>query len=124
MMTATSTLSSVNQTVCDVHDIRYSLVEASCNLYGRLVSRFSVARRTAIDINLDHPVLLHVIVSVHYCAACRHYFRAQPPFLRVSAIYANRVVTKAVQSVYHDNIACGRRQFGWLVISGYSRVRL
>jgi transposase len=108
MMTAASTLPSVNQTICDVHEIHYSLREASCDLCGRLVSRFNLAERTAIDLNLDHPILLHVVVSVHYCAACHHYFRAQPPFLRANAIYANRVVTKAVQSVYHDSIAVRR----------------
>jgi transposase-like protein len=50
-------------------------------------------------------VLLHVTVSVHHCEACDHYFRAQPPFLQRGAIYANRVVDKAVQSVYEDGMA-------------------
>jgi lambda repressor-like predicted transcriptional regulator len=50
-------------------------------------------------------VLLHVTVSVHHCAECDHYFRAQPPFLQRGAIYANRVVDKSVQSVYEDGMA-------------------
>jgi transposase len=50
-------------------------------------------------------VLLHVTVSVHHCAECDHYFRVQPPFLQRGAIYANRVVDKAVQSVYDDGMA-------------------
>ncbi|MBI3942187.1 MAG: hypothetical protein HY326_04170, partial [Chloroflexi bacterium] len=107
MMTAPST-SPVNQTVCHVYDVCYSLTEALCSLCGQMVSRFSLAERTAIDLNLDHPVLLHITVSVHYCATCHHYFRAQPPFLRADAIYTNRVITKAVQSVYRDNMAVRR----------------
>jgi hypothetical protein len=42
--------------------------------------------RTAIDIDLDEPVLLGVVVSVHHCRGCQRYFRAQPPFLRPDAI--------------------------------------
>ena len=61
--------------------------------------------RTAIDIDLDEPVLLGVVVSVHHCRPCRHYFRAQPPFLRPDAIYTNRVVAKAVEAVYQDGLA-------------------
>jgi hypothetical protein len=49
--------------------------------------------------------LLAVRVSVHYCSACHHYFRAQPPFLRPDAIYTRRVVRKAVESVYVDGLA-------------------
>jgi hypothetical protein len=66
------------------------------------------ASRTALDIALDGPVVLLVTVSVHHCPACRHYFRAQPPFLRPDATYTNRVVTKAVQAVYHDGMAVRR----------------
>ena len=64
--------------------------------------------RTAIDIELDHPVLLLVTVSVHHCDPCKHYFRAQPPFLRPDAIYSNRVVEKAVQAVCLDGMAMRR----------------
>jgi hypothetical protein len=64
--------------------------------------------RTAIDIDLDEPVLLGVLVSVHHCRSCRRYFRAQPPFLRPDAIYTNRVVAKAVEAVYRDGLAFRR----------------
>jgi hypothetical protein len=66
------------------------------------------AARTAIDLDLDQPVLLRVTVSVHQCRPCRHFFRAQPPFLRPDAAYTNRVVATAVQSVYADGMAFGR----------------
>ena len=64
--------------------------------------------RTAIDIDLDEPVLLGVVVSVHHCRDCQRYFRAQPPFLRPDAIYTHRVVAKAVEAVYHDGLAFRR----------------
>jgi hypothetical protein len=53
-------------------------------------------------------VLLLVTVSVHRCRPCRHFFRAQPPFLRPDAVYTNRVVATAVRSVYADGMAFGR----------------
>jgi hypothetical protein len=62
------------------------------------------ANRTAIDIDLDQAVLLQVTVSVHCCASCPRYFRVQPPFLRPDATYTNRVVAKAVASVYQDGM--------------------
>src|SRR5262249_47034515 len=49
-----------------------------------------------------------VTVSVHHCRACRHHFRAQPPFLRPDAIYTNRIVVKAVQAVFADGLAFRR----------------
>jgi hypothetical protein len=58
--------------------------------------------------DLDHPVLLLVTVSVHRCLACSRYFRLQPPFLRRNAIYTDRVVSKAVYSVYQDGMAVRR----------------
>ena len=62
----------------------------------------------AIDIDLEQPVLLLITVSVHFCPTCHHFFRAQPPFLRPDASYTNRVVQKAIQSVYHDGMAFRR----------------
>ena len=61
--------------------------------------------RVAIDIDLDHPVVLAVEVGVHVCPVCSRMFRAQPPFLRPRAIYTQRVVQKAVEAVYHDGLA-------------------
>jgi hypothetical protein len=69
------------------------------------VPRVWDARRVAIDIDLEQPVVLAVDVSVHACAACSRMFRAQPPFLRPRAIYTRRVVRKAVESVHRDGLA-------------------
>jgi transposase len=79
-----------------------------CDRCGRAAGRIGTATRTAVDLDLDRPVLLLVTVSVHHCRPCRHYLRAQPPFLRPNAIYTNRVVAKAVQAVYHDGLAMRR----------------
>jgi hypothetical protein len=59
----------------------------------------------AVDIDLEQPVVLAVVVSVHVCPVCGRMFRAQPPFLRPRAIYTLRVVQKAVEAVYHDRMA-------------------
>lgn len=100
--------SSVSRTMCHVTQVQYILPEAICGRCAQPVARFTTAQRTAIDIHLNHPVLLHLIVSVHHCPCCDHYFRAQPPFLRRDAIYTNRVVHKAIQSVYEDGMAIRR----------------
>ena len=99
---------SINQTLCQIYEINYNLATTSCDRCGQPASRFTTASRTAIDLALDHPVLLQLTVSVHHCEACHHYFRVQPPFLRPDAIYTNRVVVKAVQSVYQDQMAVRR----------------
>jgi hypothetical protein len=85
----TSQSSSVSQTMCHVTQVQYILPEAICDRCAQPAARFTTAQRTAIDIDLNHPVLLHLIVSVHHCACCDHYFRAQPPFLRRDAIYSS-----------------------------------
>jgi transposase len=64
--------------------------------------------RTAIDLNLDSPVFLLVIVGVHHCRRCGRYFRAGPSFLRPNAVYTERVREKAVLSVYEDGMAVRR----------------
>jgi transposase len=99
---------SVNLTFCQVCEINYCLPTALCDRCQQSSPFFTTAERCAIDLNVDHPVLLHVTVSVHHCSLCHHYFRVQPPFLRRDAIYASRVVDKAVQSVYEDGMAMRR----------------
>jgi len=64
--------------------------------------------RTAIDVDLDHPVVLLVTVSVHRCQGCGRHFRAQPPFLGPDATYTTRVVEKAAASVVEDGLAMTR----------------
>jgi DNA-binding CsgD family transcriptional regulator len=99
---------TLNQTLCQIYEINYNLATTTCDRCGQLAGRFTTASRTAIDLALDHPILLQLTVSVHHCEICHHYFRVQPPFLRPDAIYTNRVVIKAVQSVYQDQMAVRR----------------
>jgi transposase len=99
---------SINQTLCKIYEIEYQLATVDCDRCGQPTPRFSTAHRTAIDLNLDQPSLLHITVSVHHCSPCQHYFRVQPPFLRSDAIYTNRVVNRTVKSVYEDGMAMRR----------------
>ncbi len=77
---------------------------ANCERCNKPARRVWETSRSAIDIDLDHPVFLLVTVSVHRCPGCSRHFRAQPPFLRKNAVYAERVREKAVSSVYEDGM--------------------
>jgi DNA invertase Pin-like site-specific DNA recombinase len=99
---------TLNHTVCQVREVAYLLSTIPCDRCHQPAARFSTAERVAIDLDLDHPILLLITISVHFCAPCRHYFRAQPPFLRPDASYTNRVVATAVAAVYQDGMAMRR----------------
>jgi transposase-like protein len=98
----------INQTLCTVHRVCWSPLARDCDRRQRPAERVWTVTRTAIDVDLDGPILLAVTVSVHHCRPCDHYFRAQPPFLRPDATYAPRVVRKAIQAVYQDGLALRR----------------
>jgi hypothetical protein len=95
---------ALNHTPCTIRHLRYSPPYAQCDRCGQPARKVWEVSRTAIDINLEGPVLLLVTVSVHRCSACSGYFRVQPPFLRRNAVYAERVREKAVLSVYEDGM--------------------
>ncbi len=101
----TPTSPSLNYTPCHVRHVVWTWPDAPCDRCGQPARRFSTATRTAVDLDLDQPVLLLVTVGVYHCTPCHHYFRVQPPFLRPDAIYASRVVATAVASVYEDGMA-------------------
>jgi hypothetical protein len=105
---AVATASAIVQTPCQIRHVRWLQPTLPCDRCGSAARRVWDAARTAIDLDLDAPVLLRVVVSVHHCPACRHHFRAQPPFLRPDAIYTNRIVAKAVQAVFTDGLAFRR----------------
>jgi hypothetical protein len=101
------TLPALNHVPCTVRHLRHSLPFAPCGRCGnKRARRVWEASRSAIDIDVDHPVLL--LVSVHHCAGCSRYFRLQPPCLRPNAVYTERVRRKAVLSVYEDGMAIRR----------------
>lgn len=99
---------TVNLTACRIKRVHCSHRRARCEMCGRSAPRVWQTSRTAIDLNLDGPVFLLVIVSVHHCRRCERHFRDQPPFLRKSAIYTERVRQKATLSVYEDGMAVRR----------------
>jgi hypothetical protein len=76
----------LNHTSCTIREVHWSQPSLACDRCQQPAQRIGTARRTAIDVDLDGPVLLTVTVSVHRCAACCHTFRAQPPFLRPDAV--------------------------------------
>ena len=98
----------INQTACTIHRVVWSLPALACDRCQQLADRVWSVARTAIDLDLDGPVLLAVMVSVHHCRPCDHYFRAQPPFLRPGASYARRVMLKAIEAVPQDGRAMRR----------------
>src|SRR5579871_5995416 len=102
------TPTALNQTPCHIRHVRWSFPALPCPSCASPALRTDDVGRVAIDIDLDHPVLLQITVSRHQCPACRHYFRAQPPCMRPDAVYTNRVVTKAVQAVHSDGMAMRR----------------
>jgi len=103
-----TTSSVLNCTPCHIRHVRWSRATTSCDRCQRPAPRVWDVDRVAIDIDLDHPVVLCMSVSVHHCMACHHYVRLQPPFLRPGATYTTRVMDKAIQSVYRDGMAIRR----------------
>jgi hypothetical protein len=98
----------IQQIPCVIRHVCYLPPSSPCDRCQQPAPQVWTVTRTAIDIDLDQPVLLAVEVSVHHCAPCQHFFRAQPPFLRPDAIYTNRVVQKAVEAVFQDGLAVRR----------------
>jgi transposase len=105
---AVATAAALVQTPCRIRHVRWLQPTLPCDRCGSAARRVWEVARTAIDLDLDAPVLLRVAVSVQHCPACRHHFRAQPPFLRPDAVYTNRIVAKAVQAVFTDGLAFRR----------------
>ena len=105
---AVTAVTPVAHTPCQIRHVRWTEPTQPCDRCGGAAPRVWDAVRTAIDLDLDAPVLLGITVSVHRCSTCRQHFRAQPPFLRPDAIYLNRVVAKAVQAVAVDGLAFRR----------------
>jgi hypothetical protein len=75
--------------------VYWSFRTVKCPRCGHDTPRVWDITRSAVDIDLDQPIVLAVEVSVHVCATCSRMFRAQPPFLRPGAIYTRRVVQKS-----------------------------
>jgi Transposase, Mutator family len=100
-----SSCPAVRSVPCTIRQVRWSHPSVACPTCGSPAPRVWDVTRVAVDIDLDQPVVLAVQVSVHRCQPCGRTFRTQPPFLRPGAIYAQRVVHKAVEAVNCDGLA-------------------
>lgn len=103
-----SNTATVNLTACRIKRVHCSHRRARCEMCGSSAPRVWQTSRTAVDLDLEGPVFLLVIVGVHRCRRCERYFRTQLPFLRPNAVYTERVRQKAVLSVYEDGMAVRR----------------
>jgi hypothetical protein len=56
---------ALNHTPCTIRRLCHSPPYARCEWCGLLARRVWEVSRTAIDVDLEHPVLLLVTVSVH-----------------------------------------------------------
>jgi hypothetical protein len=65
-----------DQTPCHIRQVRVTHEILACDRRGQAARAIGTAWRAAADIALDGPALLHITVRLHYCAACRHTFRA------------------------------------------------
>ena len=68
-------MSAINQTACQIREVAFTAPVAVCDRCHQPALRYSTAEQMAIDIDLEHPILLGVTVSVHHCLVCQHYFR-------------------------------------------------
>jgi hypothetical protein len=92
---------AIHRTPCAFRQVRWSFPTTACLRCRRLAPRLWDASRVAVDIDLDQPVVLIVVVSVHVCAVCGRMFRAQPPVLRPRAIAG--CVTDSPLSSRHES---------------------
>ena len=82
----------------------------ACPHCGTESPRHDGAVRHAIDIGLDHPVILQIKVGVYSCPRCRKKpsFRTPLDFLGAGCRYVLRCRQKLVESVDLDNMALSR----------------
>ena len=91
-----------NATVRAVKRIRK---KAACPACGAMCRKNSTSQRRLRDIGLNHPVVLEVTQSVHYCRNCRASFKLPIDDLaEPGSHYARAVKDKALASVFVDGL--------------------
>ena len=108
LVQAVTSSASIVRTPCQIRHVRWTPPTPPCDRCSGPACRVWDTRRTAIEVELDAPVVHLVCVSVHHCRSCRHYFRAQPPCLRPDASYTNRVIAQAIRAVVAAGLAFRR----------------
>jgi hypothetical protein len=84
-----------------------------CPRCGTRAPRHDGAVRHAIDLHLDHPVVLRIKVGCYRCPACaacseKPGFRTPLPFIEPGCIYVTRARQKLVEAVELDGMAIGK----------------
>lgn len=88
-----------------------------CPRCGTESPRHDSAVRHAIDLHLDHPVVLRIHVGCYRCPACaacseQPGFRTPLPFIEPRCIYVTRARQKLVEAIELDGMAIASRAFG------------
>jgi hypothetical protein len=93
-----------------VRHVRHSLPSAQCKQCGQAARRVWEVSRTAIDVDLDHPVLLLVTVSVHRCCTCsRHFPKFSFHFSAPMPSMPSGCARRLSFSVYEDGVCLSGR---------------
>ena len=84
-----------------------------CPRCGTNAPRHDGAVRHAIDLHLDHPVVLRIHVGCYRCPACAAIseqpgFRTPLPFIEPGCIYVTRARQKLVEAIELDGMAIGK----------------
>lgn len=79
--------------------------KAACPTCGATCRKDSTSQRRLRDIGLNHPVVLEVTQSVHYCKTCRTSFKLPMDDLaEPGSHYTRAVKDKALASVFVDGL--------------------
>jgi hypothetical protein len=65
---------AIHTTPCAFRQVWWSFPTTECVCCGGLAPRLWDASRVAVDIDLDQPIVLTVVVSVHVCPVCGRMF--------------------------------------------------
>lgn len=81
-----------------------------CPRCGTTAPRHDGAVRHAIDLHLDHPVVLRIHVGCYRCPACveKPGFRTPLAFIEPGCIYVTRARQKLVEAIELDGMAIGK----------------
>lgn len=82
----------------------------ACPRCGTESPRHDVAVRHAIDLHLDHPVVLQIQVGCYRCPSCKkkRCFRTPLPFIPPRCFFVTRARQKLVEAIELDGMAIGK----------------
>lgn len=92
----------------EVKYLEYAPDTTNCPKCGTTCKRDSKGERNPIDIDLNHSILLHIVVGVYECIKCHSYFRIQSSWIHKSSHYTDRAKQKSNCSVSEDQMPFSR----------------